>query len=236
MMVGKMSIIDEILRGSARERYCVDWRDYEASIISGDYRVLIEQLGHEVVCKLTPSTCAVYRVRHDEEDRIIKIAGFTTSCPDTLLKLNHVLREDKVLGRAQGVNGIPQLLDCYDLRGGLLSILESLVAGYGFERQGVVAILKEYIEGNIMRDEEKIYNPEGQAFIQDTVQTLHARGIASLDLQPKNIVIRAIGSLPFLLDLSYAVLRDKISDSLFRRYVNTDLEDLEELMGNRRLY
>ena len=186
-------------------------------------RPWIETLGFEVVERLEPTNGIVYKVRDGQDLRVFKVGH------NPLLRgpFKNLLRENKVLERVDGLEGVSHKIAFYDRYGSLLSPLKNLFLGY-FRRDRLRGLLKEYIKGKQLYDGEKISGIKAQKFIEAIVRELHKQGIVNLQLLPQNVVITP-ATEPYIIDLGIAYFKDEISDKKFKEFREKDLQDLESL-------
>lgn len=189
-----------------------------------EYRNLIKNLGFKTVSRLTPASCVVYQVKDMKRYRIIKF-----SAPSDKWTLRHILKENEALKRAQGIDGIVQRIEFYDQRK-----LCQLDSPYG----DVVGLLKEYIPGKTLEQIKDsairlpkafITGSENQKMLESAVKELHQRGIAYLDLTPRNIIISQ-SKKPYIIDPGTAILKEEVSKIRFLKEKQRDLKCLEWLL------
>jgi serine/threonine protein kinase len=152
-------------------------------------------------------------------------------------KQKHLRNDAKALNEAKGMDGIAQIVDSFEICVPLSINIRYFIdnslrhvrnSEYSHEDTSI-AILKEFIEGKTMGNEDKILEKENQLFIRNAVLELHNRGIANLDLVTCN-VIRATDGKPYIIDLGSALLYEEPSTS-FKAIKSKDMDDLEKLFS-----
>lgn len=150
----------------------------------------------------------VCKVRRDGKDYILKFGAMYR-------------REAEILRAADGVEGMTHLVKDY----GLLDYRDGISEAFG--------ILKEYAPGSILTEATILPGIEDILCQMDrTVEELHDRGIANLDLHEENVVLSDDGERLTLIDLDTAHFRagpDEAFAYLFDMQVKQDLYHLSQL-------
>jgi len=152
---------------------------------------------------------SVYKVEKDGSLYVFKMQKLEER------KFDYIQHESNVLGRADDVEGITHLVEHYGVIG------------------GYAALLKEYAEGNTV---DKVYSQcDGSAImsiLKSTVEALHVKGIANVDMHSGNVVISPDYSRATTIDLNEAVFLDIVGKDRFTSAILDDEQDLYRLQDN----
>lgn len=189
-----------------------------------EYQNLIGNLGFKVISRLFPASCIVYQVKDLRDYRIIKFSKHSDKWT-----LDHLLKENEILRRAEGIDGVAQRIKFYN---------QNKIRQLGLPWDDVVGLLKEYIPGKTLEQIKDsairlpkaiITGNENQTILESAVKELHERGIAYLDLMPRNIIISP-SKKPYITDPGTAILKEEVSKTEFLKRKELDLKCLEWLL------
>ncbi len=198
---------------------------------------LIEKgYSHQIIEKLEPSSCLVYRIRKgDEEEAIIKLPNFNWLSKNKDYRkayfdtLNQIKTEKIILKRMAGLEGIPEFLDFYEKDESILTYVKNIFLYQIPQKNGANLLLKSFIPGDMMGNGEKINDESNKIRLQNIVESLHHEGFIRLELKPKNIIISFDGK-PNLIDLGFALTKKDLSMDDFERYKQQDRIRLDRLI------
>jgi serine/threonine protein kinase len=164
---------------------------------------------------LNPSSVHVNKVERDGRSYTLKYAKEAFGWG-----IDHISREREVLLRAGDVLGITHLVQDYE----------------GVEGVGA-AILKEFYEGRMVREDETpmVYNTQLKKQLTQTVSALHSRGIFSVDLHSANVVISADFSEACIIDLGTCVFAEDFKYTSLDDVKHHDMKDIDTLFRRCRL-
>jgi|SRR3989338_1282142 len=126
----------------------------------------------------------------------------------------HIENEARALEFLRGVRGIPTVKRVYN-------------------NPEVVGLLKEFLPG------EDLYRKQGLSVdmltqLEDTVEHLHALGVANFEIRPNNVVASAENNYVGLADFGSCVYRNDLSSQGFDFAQRIDRADLQKLTMNVR--
>ncbi|MBM3199590.1 serine/threonine protein kinase [Candidatus Woesearchaeota archaeon] len=179
------------------------------------YFEFIENLNYSITEKLTPSSCAVYKIRNGDY-KVIKMSNREDkTCPKkSKWSFDHILNEYRVLKKVKGVDGIAQMLEFY----------RQPCNG----NDEIVAIVKQYLQGK--RLTIRISETNNQKIIEEAVKAVHKAGFVNIDLWYGNILVEEASKKPYIIDLGLVKSKKEVSSEVFKEYKKKDLEDLEHLL------
>jgi len=137
---------------------------------------------------------AVYQVSKSGQDFVFKVAH-----PHQWQYKNHLKAEEEALNRACGLEGVTRLYEVFTGRGGYFGIL------------------KEFMGGRDLRVRGGKISPELYNGVVETVGELHLRGVANLEIFPRNLIVSDDPSRIKIIDLGTAVLEDGATDFEFAK-------------------
>ncbi len=149
---------------------------------------------------LKPSSVLVYQVEREGQLYVLKISVDRWD-------RRHLQNEQKILSHCEEIEGVTHLIQCYQQKDGYPK-----------------ALLKEYAEGEMAHrcfDRSTVFSS-----LEKTVQELHGRGIAGLELEPRNVIVLKQMETK-IVDLGKARIYQNIMCRSFRDRVDGDLYDLE---------
>ncbi len=179
---------------------------------------VMKDLSLRFIQPLSPSSAWVYKVAEEDKLRSIKIADAT----DMLEIFEDVQKENEALQKTSEISGVVKLVSFY----------EKTYAGVPLR-----AIVRKYVKGKVLFDGRTHFQElkkNQQAMLESTVRALHKKGIASLDIMGRNVVLASSG-VPYLIDFGTARLRDSCSDDLFQSHIRADFERLDGLFRRYRV-
>ncbi|MBU0959668.1 MAG: serine/threonine-protein kinase [Nanoarchaeota archaeon] len=149
----------------------------------------------------------VFRVKRDGEDYVLK------GCDEVGEHAQAINREKAALKRARGIKEIPRLIEDYEWVGG----------DYAF--------LKEYVPGEVLHkiDRRLILNRGLKNGLTSVVRKAHLRGIANLDIEPRNILISPDFSEARLFDFDNAITNRGYNVHSFGIAMTKDFVQLSKL-------
>lgn len=145
-------------------------------------------------------------------------------------RVDHLLNEEFVLERVQGVLGIARHICLERRKETPLSAVSNLFRHRAFRRTQHLMFAMEFIEGRALRHNEKIRDPKSREMLRNCVEALHQEGFANLDLKPENIILREGGGA-HLIDLGYACQSDQVDPLFYKSRRNRDLAILARLLA-----
>lgn len=130
---------------------------------------------------------------------------------------NHLEREREALRRAQS-EYISHLVFDYG------TYAKSLFSEYS-------AILKEYVEGEHIWEDNKVSDTTTQKQLEETIRDLHKQGLANFDLDIKGNLILNPDNIGYLVDFGLVSFKNEISDREFNEIISKDLRDLQRFFS-----
>jgi serine/threonine protein kinase len=201
---------------------------------------LIDSLGYKVVEELGFGTFSVvYKVmgpkgieaiklpRERKDFRITK-GSEDAPLPDYWRRLEHIDRERMILGEINDIPGVAQLNEQYEWRGHWTTAIRNTLIERIPYVDRIVALRKKCIIGKKMREEDKL-SEEGKSFLENTVHSLHGRGIAIGDLKRSNLIVDESGK-PYIVDMGISRMRHEVG---FYRAFEHDKWALEFIVTGR---
>lgn len=171
----------------------------------------------EFIKYFSPASSRVCLVRNhaDNQRYILKLADKRKNpfVPENLYlsRIEHVIREEWVLGELPNLDGITHLVETYD-------------------SDNYVAILKEFQEGLPLNGGGSLYD---YYVLRKTIEDIHAQGFVRIDVKQNNI-IKPIkpsdaGHPPTIIDLGYCLFHTEINTTEFDKLEKEDLARLDSV-------
>jgi serine/threonine protein kinase len=192
------------------------------------YKRLINALGYQIVNELWPSRLKVYHVRNDLGDFVAKFPSKRGNEED----MRQLFQERRALSYGKEIPGIPRLTGFYDEFDSSFPKLTTISKRKSLadQRKRLIIVIRSYLEGEILKDGDKIKGQESQSLFNKTIQGLHKKGIARLDFKYSNILIDSSGR-PCFIDLGDSAFSDYVSKSDFNNYCCGDLKNMESFFA-----
>ncbi|QQG39171.1 MAG: hypothetical protein HYS32_01810 [Candidatus Woesearchaeota archaeon] len=191
------------------------------------YEGWLKKHGFKDLIPLSGSCNVTYRITADGTFHVAKLAR------DLFPEVRGgLIREAEILKVLSGHPSLPRFAALYvDSPGSFASTGLNLIRHFRFHKDKITALLRHYIPGRSLNDNENIEGKRNQRRLLEGVDAVHGIGYARLDISPRNIVL-SDGGLAFLIDFETVVKENEVTPEQFGKLKEIDYLMLKVCFGS----